>query len=184
MALPGVALAVIGLFHPMDLTPETAARWWQLHVLLLPVFPLLGVPLLVLLRDEGGPVVWIGRIAVYVYAVFYTGLDTLAGIAAGVAVETEPGGSPTALRLIALGNQLAEVGVWAFLFAAFFTFLLVGAGARWRAFPGSLLLGVGAGTFLDAHIYWPKGTIAVLAIALGCALLAAAKRPALAGSST
>ena len=184
MALPGVALAVIGLFHPMELTPETAARWWQLHVLLLPMFPLLGVPLLVLLRGEGGPVVWIGRIAVYVFAVFYTGLDTLAGIAAGVAVETEPAGSAPAMRLIGLGNQLAEVGVWAFLVAALVAWSHRIAGDKRLSIPGAILLISGSALFLHSHIYWPKGTIALLAIALGCALLAAARTPALAGSST
>jgi len=39
---PGLALSVLGAFHPAQLTPATAAAWWQLHVVLLPVFPLLG----------------------------------------------------------------------------------------------------------------------------------------------
>jgi len=45
---PGLALSVLGAFHPAQLTPATAAAWWQLHVVLLPVFPLLGAALLFL----------------------------------------------------------------------------------------------------------------------------------------
>ena len=89
--------------------------WWQLHIVLLPVFPLLGVAFVLLLRGERGPLVWLARISAYVYAVFYTGLDTLAGIGAGIAVAAEPAGSPVALGLIGVGHQLAAVGVAGFL---------------------------------------------------------------------
>ena len=77
-AAPGLALSVLGLFHPAQLTPATAASWWQLHVVLLPVFPLLGAALVLLVRGERGPLAWLARLGAYVYAVFYTGLDTLA----------------------------------------------------------------------------------------------------------
>jgi hypothetical protein len=85
------------LFHPAQLTPGTAEVWWQLHVVLLPVFPLLGAALVFLLRGARGSLLWLARIAAYGYAVFYTGLDTLAGIGAGLAVAAQPAGSPVAL---------------------------------------------------------------------------------------
>jgi hypothetical protein len=40
-AAPGILLSGLGLLHPAGLTPATAEMWWQLHVVLLPVVPLL-----------------------------------------------------------------------------------------------------------------------------------------------
>lgn len=54
VALPGLVLAVLGLFHPSALAPSTATFWWQFHVVALPLFPLLAVGLWVLLRGENG----------------------------------------------------------------------------------------------------------------------------------
>lgn len=118
VALPGLVLAGLGLFHPRSLAPSTATGWWQLHVVLLPLFPLLAVVLWVLVRGEHGAFAWLARLAAYVYAVFYTGLDALAGIAAGYATHTLQRGSQVVLDLRALGNQLGAVGASAFLVAA------------------------------------------------------------------
>lgn len=52
-------LAVAGLLHPHHLTQETAGRWVTLHLLLLPVFPLLAGALLLLLRELKGA--WVTR---------------------------------------------------------------------------------------------------------------------------
>jgi hypothetical protein len=163
---PGLALSVLGAFHPAQLTPATAAAWWQLHVVLLPVFPLLGAALVFLLRGERGPLVWLAGVAAYVYAVFYTGLDTLAGIGAGLAV-----GSPAALQLIGVGNQLALVGVTGFLVAALVTAVVLVRRHRLAAVPGSVLLVGAALVFLHSHIYWPVGGLAMLAAGIGCGLL-------------
>lgn len=59
-------LAVMGLTHPRDLTPETARYWYVLHLLLLPVFPLLGVNLWWLLAGIPGPWAWVARILTFV----------------------------------------------------------------------------------------------------------------------
>ena len=83
-----VALAVAGLFHPDDLTVDTARQWTALHVVLLPLFPLLGGALVLLLRGLGGVVPAVARLAAYSYAVFYTGLDAVAGVAAGRVAQT------------------------------------------------------------------------------------------------
>ena len=87
-----LVLAAAGIAHPHGLSRSTAADWAQLHIALLPVFPLLTVGLLVPLwhRPRLGlagfatVVAWAGA---FVYAAFYTGLDAVAGIAAGTAVE-------------------------------------------------------------------------------------------------
>jgi hypothetical protein len=172
-AAPGLVLSVLGLFHPTQLTPGTAAAWWQLHVVLLPVFPLLGLALVFLARGEHGPLVWVVRVAAYVYAAFYTGLDTLAGIGAGLAVAAQPAGSPVALDLVRLGGQLAVVGVTGFLGASLAAAALLVRRDRLAALPGSALLVAAALVFLHSHIYWPTGGLAMLGAGVGCGLLEA-----------
>nr|BFE82415.1 hypothetical protein GCM10020093_050160 [Planobispora longispora] len=50
-----------------------------MHLLLLPVFPLLAGSLLFLLRGLEGPWVTVARAGSYLYAIFYTALDAIAG---------------------------------------------------------------------------------------------------------
>jgi hypothetical protein len=170
VALPPLVLAAAGLTHPMDLTPTTAHHWWFLHVLLLPVFPLLGVVIWVLLRGEAGVLAWTARIAAFGYAVYYTGLDTLAGIAAGVAMDTDPG-DPATTRLLKIGNQLAVPGEWLYLIAVLLTgAVLIRRGGR-PALPGALILVIAAIPFMFGHIYWPVGVFAMLGTATGAAAL-------------
>ena len=171
-ATPGLLLAVLGLFHPAQLTPASAQAWWQLHVVLLPVFPLLGGVLVFLVRGEPGACAWLARAAAYVFATFYTGLDTLAGIGAGLAVATQPGGSPVALDLIVVGDHLGLVGVTGFLLAALTTALVLLRRDGIAAAPGAVLLVGAAVVFLHSHIFWPVGGLAMLAVGIGCGLLA------------
>lgn len=172
VASPGLLLAVLGLFHPHALTPGTATVWWQLHVVLLPVFPLLAVALWVLLRGVGGPLALLARIAAYGYAALYTGLDALAGIAAGVVTERLQRGSQVALDLRALGNDLGVAGAWALLAAVALTAAVLVARDGRRALPGAVLLVAGAVPLGNSHIYWPTGGLGLVAFAAGCALLA------------
>jgi len=51
VTLPPLVLAAIGLTHPMELAAETAGWWTTMHILLLPLLPLLGVALWGLVRD-------------------------------------------------------------------------------------------------------------------------------------
>ena len=83
LALPGLVLAVAGLFHPHYLVIGTAPRWTMLHVAALFVFPLIGVALAMLVRGRTDPVAWAVRLTAFVYAAAYTALDVISGIAAG-----------------------------------------------------------------------------------------------------
>src|SRR4051794_26371334 len=81
-------LAVAGLAHPGGLSAATADRWVHLPIALLPVFPLLALGLVVLLPgrprlDVAGVSTVIAWLGAAVYAAGYTGLDAVAGIAAG-----------------------------------------------------------------------------------------------------
>lgn len=172
---PALVLAGLGLTHPTDLTSASAPWWTTLHLLLLPVFPLLGLALGLLLRGERGPVAWFARVAAFGYAAFYTALDVLAGIGTGGLVQrgTDPE-APEVDSLFALGNELAEVGVWCFVLAAAATAFVIVGRAGQRALPGAVLLVAAAVVFTSSHIYWPVGGLAMLAMAAAFALLALA----------
>lgn len=174
MALPAVVLAGLGLVHPHNLGTETATLWWRLHVVLLPLFPLLAVVLWVLLHGERGPVAWAARVAAYGYAVFYTALDVLAGIAAGYVVQIDGRPTQASLDLRSLGNELGTIGAYAFVAACVLTVVVLVTRDGQPALPGSVLLIAGAVPFTAGHVYWPVGGLGLLGIAAGCALLAMA----------
>ena len=176
VALPGVLLAAAGLVHPTFLTPETARLWWSLHVWLVPVFPLVPLALLVVLRGTGGPVAQLARVAAYGFAVFYTALDVLAGIGAGLAEETAPG-TPVVGRLFEVGDRLGDVGVWCLAVAGLLTGLALTRHHGPRVLGGTVVLVGSCLPFLQNHIFHPRGVLAVLGVALGTALLELARRP-------
>ena len=176
LALPPLLLAVAGLLHPMDLTSATSGRWLALHVVLIPVFPLLGVSLWVLLRGERGWLPWVARAAAFAYAAFYGALDTVNGVAVGVLVrgtppERVPELLPTLRPLITFGNALGWVGSVSFLVAALLTVVVLARRGGRRVWPGGALTVVAAVSFLDSHVYWPRGVVTMLVLAVGLVLL-------------
>ena len=180
--VPPLVLAGFGLSHPSTLDAGSAPWWRDLHIVLLPVFPLLALgPWLVARALRRPALTWVVAALGYVYAAFYTALDVLAGIGAGAVRDdgfTEPLGS-----LFDQGNALARVGVDAYLAAALLAagaaVLTVRGAARAPAVAGAVLVVYGAVEFLSRHIYWPRGVLSMLALAAGWGLLAwAAYRPA------
>lgn len=177
VALPGVVLGTAGLFHPAHLTVEDAQRWRDLHVVALPLFPLLGLGPWLLARQAHPAAGWVGLLLAYTYAMFYTGLDLLAGAGAGALKLV---GSADLDTIFSLADALATVAVWAFLVGTVLAAGLVWRQAGVRAMPGAVLVLAGAVSFLDSHIYWPRGVLTMYALALGFGLLAATV-PAAAG---
>jgi len=171
-ALPPLALAVIGAFHPHDLTPDTARRWTDMHVVALPVFGLLGLAPWLLLRRLDRRLGFAGAVLAWTYAAFYTALDVLAGIGAGTA-QQDSGGTGVG-DLFARGNSLAGVGVGAYLLLTLLAAVVtrLATGPRRAAWIGGLLATVGAVSFLSSHIYWWRGGVTMLALAAGWTLLA------------
>jgi hypothetical protein len=173
-----ILLAGAGLAHPAGLSATTADRWVHLHIVLLPIFPLLAVGFVVLLRGRPRAgldgvatiVAWVGA---GIYAVGYTGLDAVAGIAAGTVAGQD--GDPAELRRLVLAlydvaDRLGRVGVYGFLLAVLAGTLALAARHGTRVFAGSVLL-LGAGySFIDSHIFWPRGVLTMLAMAAGFAL--------------
>ena len=54
---PPLVLAGLGLTHPDDLTGVSAGWWTSLHIILVPLFPLLGVSHWILLHGRPGVIV-------------------------------------------------------------------------------------------------------------------------------
>lgn len=180
VAAPALGLAFAGLFHPHDLTAASAPWWTDLHLLLLPVFPLLGAAHWLLLRGIPGPLAWLARLAAFGYAIFYTALDVLSGIGTGALVqrhsERRLSGAPEGLdTLYAAGNAIGTVGTWCFLAACVATSLALLARVGRAALPGGVVLVAAAVPFLYSHIYWPVGVLSMLGLAAGFAGLAHAE---------
>jgi len=171
LALPGLILAVVGGTHPHHLTAQTAQWWSDMHVLALPLFPLLGVAQWVLLAGAPTPLRWGGRAAAFGYATFYTGLDAVAGIAAGALVDAQGGWGRGVSAVFDRGEWLGHVGAWCFLAAS--VAITVTYSQRYGAIagPGSVLLVVSSAMFLSSHIFWPGGVVTMLGLAAGMALL-------------
>lgn len=175
LAVPGLLLAAAGLAHPHLLTVAHAREWWLLHIWLLPVFPLLAFPLVWLLRGDPRPVAWAARLAGFGFAVAYSALDAVAGIAAGLVVDVTGQGQPEITgRLFEIADRIGHAGIWALAAAVAFT-----AGALWpryrmRVLPGTALFLAGLPWFYQHHIFTPRGAWAMVLLAAGTALLALA----------
>jgi hypothetical protein len=179
VAGPAVVLAGLGLLHPQELTTTSAPWWTTLHIVLLPIFPLLAVSLWLLLRGVPGPVAWAARIAAYGYATFYSVTDVIVGIAAGElthfnAARGLPERTVEVDRLITVGNDVGEIGVWCFVVACAATAVAVVVRVGRRALPGGVVLLIAGVLFTGGwHIYWPAGVVTMLVLAVGLVLLAA-----------
>jgi len=165
VAVPGLILAGFSLIHPAFLDMSTATAWWQLHIPLIPMFPLLAVGMWVLLRGETGILPWVARIAAYLYAVLYTG------------IVTDNGAGQVVGSLFAVGDELGHIGVWCLAGST-----VVAAAALFpkdgpRVLPGTVVLLVAAWGFYRFHIFTPYGGLSMLGYAIGFALLAAARQP-------
>lgn len=174
LAVPGVALGVVGLLHPMHLTYSTSQTWWQLHVPGLFVFPLVGVALMWLFRGRRDPVALLAVLAAFGYATAYTALDVVDGIAAGYLTHRLGPGAPRPAEvryLFDLGRPFGEWGSWALLLAA----VVVVVDALWRcrlrALP-AVPMAPGAYLVHQHHIFAPVGVAGMVLVGLSTAWVA------------
>jgi hypothetical protein len=169
VALPALVLGGMGLTHPIRLTAGTAWWWMTLHVLLLPVFPLLAAALWLTLDRAAPALRVVGRVAAFGFAVFYDGLDAVDGIAAGAVVHAHH--EDAASAIFTIGDRLGHWGSWCFLVASVAVVAAAALRSGWTALPGAAFLLPAAVSFLDSHIFWPRGVLTMLAVAIGMALL-------------
>jgi len=177
-AAPAVLVAAVGLLHPVFLTPETAVRWRLAHLLLLPLFPLVGAAVWLVLLGRRGALAWTARVLAAAYAVLYSALDSIAGIGGGhqMARTAERGDPrPPVEDLFDIGDRLGQAGVLA-LAASF----ALAAAVLWTSTRSRLALAGGAVAvaacypFLQHHVFPPRGVLALLGVAAGTALLGTA----------
>lgn len=171
MALPGLALAGFGLVHPRGLSASSASWWATLHIILLPVFLLLGAALWHLLTPTHPAFRWTGRLAAFSFAAFYTGLDAVAGIGAGTVEDVQGGYSSIVGHLFRVGDLLGYIGAWSFLAGSVLAVAGLALRAGWWVLPGAVLLLPASVSFLDSHLFWPRGVYSLAAIGAGMFLL-------------
>lgn len=183
VALPGLALAGIGLIHPMSLTDGNGPWWWRMHLLLLPLFPLLGVTVWALVHGEHGPLAWLARVGAYVYGTFYLAMDIVVGIVMGQLVEKYQGqsewlpGIMTAMHdPAAFSKSLAAIGYGGLLVAVALAGVIAIRRDGSRAVAGVVVLCGSAALFVNNHIMWPQGVLTMIGFALGAFLLVMARR--------
>lgn len=171
VALPPLALAAAGLSHPSQLTDATAMHWRDMHIALLPVFPLLAIAPILLTRRHDRRLGILAVVLGFAYAVCYQALDILAGIAAG-ALKMEGGQGVT--TMYALADGIVVTGVWAYVAATVLASALVIRHAGLRALPGAAIAVIAAVSFVDSHIFFPRGVVTMLGLAVGWTWLALA----------
>lgn len=174
LAVPGVSLGLSGLLHPHALLPDTAERWYVLHLLGLVFFPLVGVALMVLVRGRQDPLAWVVRLTAFGYATFYTALDVIYGVAAGDVTRQMGEGyqrSADFSAMLRVGVDLGEVGSWSLLACG--VALVVDQMGRHRVWGlPALALPVGAWLVHIDHIFSPHGVIGMVLVGLATGALA------------
>jgi hypothetical protein len=173
--LPPLVIGLVGTTHPPHLTQDASAYWRDLHIVLLPLFPLLAVGPWLVARSVDPLYGRITLVLGYVYACFYSALDILAGIAAGALKNDREGGLATVFRY---AGDLGEIGSIAYIGAT-----AAAAGCLLRIAGHRVLVGAvvalgGAFGFMENHVYWPGGVLSMAAIAGGWALMLVAARQA------
>jgi hypothetical protein len=177
VALPPLALAIIGATHPQHLTAVSALYWRNLHVVTLPIFPLLGfAPWLIVRFRHDLWLSWAAGILGFLFATFYTGLDVLAGIGAG-GLKVDGMGMATT-TVFGIGNQLGKVGAVALIAAAILAGIVSIVSAGVSAIPGALLVLAGSVCLYLDHIFFPVGVFGQFALAAGWPALIFALRRA------
>jgi len=175
VSIPALACALIGLLHPHHLTADTAARWQLMHLVLIPVFPLIGFAPWLIARRSNRVLGIVAAVAGYGFATFYTSLDLLAGVAAGalqLAGVTE-GKAP----VYEVAREIGLVGVVSLVLACLAATAAVYTRRRLRAIPGGVLATAGALLVQPGHIYPGLGTLAMLLLAAGFVALALEAAP-------
>ena len=95
-----LVLALLMIVHQLIDQFERPVAFLALHLLLLPLFALMGMAIWVLLDGVGGGVAWAARVAAFLFLVGYVALDAISGIAASVLLASEAPWSMEATRAL------------------------------------------------------------------------------------
>lgn len=177
VAVPALLCATVGLAHPPKLNADSAEYWRAMHLVLIPIFPLIGLAPWLIARRAGRVFGWLGAIFGYGFATFYTSLDLLAGVGAGALVAS--GNSDATGPVFAIARILGTIGVVSLALGVIVAGIAAYRVAGPLTIPGALLALVGAILIQNGHIYLGLGTVAMLLLAAGFVVLAlVVSRPA------
>jgi hypothetical protein len=95
-----LVLASLMIVHQLIDQFEQPVAFLALHLLLLPLFALMGVAIWVLLEGVGGAVAWAARVAAFLFLVGYVALDAVSGIAASAILTSGAPWSKEATRAL------------------------------------------------------------------------------------
>ena len=168
---------VIGAVHPMEIhVGDETSLYLGIH-LVQPVFVLfLAWGIWLLVRDLPGRAAQIARIAIVPYAIAYSMLDAIAGIALGQIVREANGMSPVAAAEVhrAMNEGSDYIGMAIFAASGLLWFAAAGGAAiavkEIGGLGPTLLMAVGAAIFAVGHPF-PPGPIGIALFGLGIAWL-------------
>ena len=126
-----LVLAVLMVVHQLIDQFERPGAFLALHLLLLPLFALMGVAIWVLLEGVSGAVAWAARVAAFLFLVGYVALDAISGIAASAILASGASWSKEATRALFASGPAAVPTTVAVL--AWRVSVLSGAWALYRA---------------------------------------------------
>lgn len=170
LALPPAALAVLGLFHPLQ-AAEEPVRWTAVHVAGLVLFPLLATGPWLAARGRGRNVALAVGLLGYLSAAGYTALDVIAGIVNGVLLQR---GTALGAVLYPLGNAFGIPAAAAYLAASAVALVALRDLPPRLLVPGGLLVLAGGVSFLTSHIIGWRGVATMAVLAVGWALIGVA----------
>jgi hypothetical protein len=175
---------VLGALHPIEIeVGDDTALYLGLHVVQ-PLFVLLlawGIWLLV--KDLPGRAAQIARVAIVPYAIAYSMLDAIAGIALGQAVRDANGMSvadaAVIQRAMDSGTDYIGMVIWVASGLTWFAMALAAAIAvkQVGGLGPTLLMAIGAAIFAVGHPF-PPGPIGIALFGLGIAWLEVRRAPA------
>jgi hypothetical protein len=133
LVLIGTPLALVPLMilHQLIDQVEQPDAFLVLHLLLLPLFALMGVAIWALLEGVDGGAAWAARVAAFVFLVGYVALDAISGVAASAVLASDAPWSTEAARALFASGLAALPTTVAVL--AWRVSVLLGAWALYRA---------------------------------------------------
>src|SRR5215208_2699378 len=133
LLLMGTPLVLVFLMivHQLIDQFERPVVFLELHLILLPLFALMGIAIWVLLEGVGGAMAWAARAAAFVFLVGYVVLDAISGIAASAILASGAPWSPEATQALFASRPAAVPTTVAVL--AWRVSVLLAAWALYRA---------------------------------------------------
>jgi hypothetical protein len=166
-----LVLASLMIVHQLIDQFERPVAFLELHLLLLPLFALMGVAIWVLLEGVGGAVAWAARVAAFLFLVGYVALNAISGIAASAILASGAPWSKEATRALFASGSAALPTTVAIL--AWQVSVLLGAWALYRAGRplAPLVVLVASGLLLNQNHGGVRGVVVFGGFAVAAAWL-------------